>query len=99
MEFHRQRRREDHLVATPSTGDPRPPLAKKQQRPPLSSPTLLLQQLHPLYSPAKKSTMSATTNISGNILPPCPVSSDESDKESEGDENGKFDKESEGDEE
>ncbi|KAG5571035.1 hypothetical protein H5410_060801 [Solanum commersonii] len=46
---------------------------------------------------------------SGNILPPCPASSDgsdqegdendKSDKESEGDENGKFDKESEGDEE
>uniref|UniRef100_M1DIG2 Uncharacterized protein n=1 Tax=Solanum tuberosum TaxID=4113 RepID=M1DIG2_SOLTU len=46
---------------------------------------------------------------SGNILPPCPASSDgsdqegdendKSDKESEGDENGKSDKESEGDEE
>ncbi|KAH0689886.1 hypothetical protein KY289_017244 [Solanum tuberosum] len=45
----------------------------------------------------------------GNILPPCPASSDGSDqegdendkfdKESEGDENGKSDKESEGDEE
>ena len=46
---------------------------------------------------------------SGNILPPCPASSDGSDqegdendmsdKESEGDENDKSDKESEGDEE
>ncbi|KAG5610180.1 hypothetical protein H5410_021461 [Solanum commersonii] len=46
---------------------------------------------------------------SGNILPPCPASSDgsdqegddndKSDTESEGDENGKSDKESEGDEE
>ncbi|WMV24037.1 hypothetical protein MTR67_017422 [Solanum verrucosum] len=37
---------------------------------------------------------------SGNILPPCPATSDEndkSDKESEGDENGKADKESESD--
>ncbi|KAG5614373.1 hypothetical protein H5410_014197 [Solanum commersonii] len=34
---------------------------------------------------------------SGNILPPCPSSSDESDQE--GDENDKSDKESEGDEE
>ncbi|KAG5568332.1 hypothetical protein H5410_064650, partial [Solanum commersonii] len=34
---------------------------------------------------------------SGNILPPCSASSDESDQE--GDENDKFDKESEGDEE
>ncbi|KAG5604612.1 hypothetical protein H5410_026104 [Solanum commersonii] len=33
----------------------------------------------------------------GNILPPCPASSDESDQE--GDENDKSDKESEGDEE
>ncbi|KAG5620551.1 hypothetical protein H5410_005769 [Solanum commersonii] len=33
---------------------------------------------------------------SGNILPPCPASSDESDQE--GDENDKSDKESEGDE-
>ncbi|KAH0638948.1 hypothetical protein KY285_035534 [Solanum tuberosum] len=36
----------------------------------------------------------------GNILPPCPASSDEndkSDKESEGDENGTSDKESESD--
>ncbi|KAH0705744.1 hypothetical protein KY285_010279 [Solanum tuberosum] len=72
MEFHRRRRREDHLAEAPAAIHQRPTKPSRSsnsnQASPLSSPTLLLQQPPPLYSPAKKSTTPATTIISGQQL-------------------------------